>query len=97
MFILQWISSAKSSRFQIRTGKKDETKATDLGVLWVEILVEVSGHICLLKERQNRIISKLEAQEYHSEGRQEEKGQEEHREVIIFSVLWRHENMIELE
>lgn len=53
----------------------------------MEILVEVSGHICLLKERQNRIISKLEAQEYHSEGRQEEKGQEEHREVIIFSVL----------
>lgn len=53
----------------------------------MEILVEVSGHICLLKERQNRIISKLEVQEYHSEGREEEKGKEEHREVIIFSEL----------
>jgi len=33
MLILRWISSAKSSRFQTITGKKDETKATDLGVL----------------------------------------------------------------
>ena len=33
MFILTWISSAKRSRFQTITGKKDETKATDLGVL----------------------------------------------------------------
>lgn len=40
----------------------------------MEILVEVSGHICLLKERQNRIILKLEVQEYHSERREEEKG-----------------------
>lgn len=30
MFILTWISSAKRSRFQTITGKKDETKATDL-------------------------------------------------------------------